>query len=222
MIGDVQRMLDADWVAAEASYAEALALNPSNETALRSYGLMLALESRYAEALDCVDRARELDPLCLATSTTATWARYVSGDYDGAIAQCRHTLEMDPEFVNAHRVLAAALLQAGRADEAAAQLELALTFADSHPVLLAWLAHVKAVMGCRTQAARADRARPRARGHDATCRRSISRWRIPGSVHWTRRSRRSIRRGSIAIPRSRCSTPSRVSSRSEVTRAIAR
>ena len=152
VIGDVTRVLDADWVAAEASYAEALALNPSNEAALRSYGLMLALESRYGEAIDCVDRARELDPLCLATSTTATWARYVSGDYDGAIAQCRHTLEMDPEFVNAHRVLAAALLQTGRTEEAAAQLELALSFADSHPVLLAWLAHVKAVMGCRTQA----------------------------------------------------------------------
>ena len=152
VLGDLRRMLDGDWVAAEASYREALSLNASNEAALRSYGLMLALESRYGEALDCVERARELDPLCLATSTTATWTRYVSGDYDGAIAHCRHTLEMDPEFVNAHRVLAAALLQAGRADEAAAQLELALTFADSHPVLLAWLAHVKAVMGCRTQA----------------------------------------------------------------------
>ena len=37
--------------AAEASYAEAIKLNPSNGAALRSYGLMLALESRYAEAL---------------------------------------------------------------------------------------------------------------------------------------------------------------------------
>ena len=152
VIGDVQRMLDADWTAAEASYAEALALNPSNETALRSYGLMLALESRFVEAIDCVDRARGLDPLCLATNTTATWARYVSGDYDGAIALCRHTLEMDPEFVNAHRVIAASLLQTGRVEEAAVQLEQALTFADTHPVLLAWLAHIKAVMGCRTQA----------------------------------------------------------------------
>jgi tetratricopeptide (TPR) repeat protein len=54
--------------------------------------------------------------------------------------------------VSAHRVLAAALLQAGRGDEAAAQLERALNFDPFHPVLLAWLAHVKAVMGCRSQA----------------------------------------------------------------------
>jgi tetratricopeptide (TPR) repeat protein len=151
--GDLQRMLDADWAAAEASYAEAIALNPSNGAALRSYGLMLAIEGRYPEALAAVERARELDPLCLGTNTTGTWTRYVSGDYDGAILHSRHMLDMDPEFVSAHRVLAAALLQAGRGDEAVAQLETALTFDASHPVLLAWLAHIKAVMGCSSQAA---------------------------------------------------------------------
>jgi TolB-like protein/tetratricopeptide (TPR) repeat protein len=150
--GDLQRMLDGDWAGAEASYAEAIALNPSNGAALRSYGLMLALESRFAEALACVERARELDPLCLGTNTTGTWTRYVSGDYDSAIVHSRHMLEMDPEFVTAHRVLAAALLQAGRGDEAAAQLNVALTYDPSHPVLLAWLAHVKAVLGCQSQA----------------------------------------------------------------------
>jgi TolB-like protein/Tfp pilus assembly protein PilF len=152
VMGDLQRILDGDWAAAEASYTDAIALNPSNTAALRSYGLLLALQSRYAEALTCVERARELDPLCLGTSTMGTWTRYVAGDYDSAIVHARHTLEMDPEFVNAHRVLAAALLQTDRVEEAAAQLELATTFDASHPVLLAWLAHVKAVMGCRTQA----------------------------------------------------------------------
>jgi TolB-like protein/Flp pilus assembly protein TadD len=150
--GDLQRMLDGDWAAAEASYAEAIALNPSNTAALRSYGLLLALESRYAEALSYVERARELDPLCLGTSATGSWARYVAGDYESAIAHCRHMLEMDPEFVNAHRVLAASLLQAGRGEDAVAQLDRALTVDPSHPVLLAWLAHVKAVLGCRSQA----------------------------------------------------------------------
>jgi len=163
--GDLQRMLDGDWVAAEASYAEAIKLNPSNGAALRSYGLMLALESRYGEALTAVERARELDPLCLGTNTTGTWTRYVSGDYDSAITHCRHMLEMDPEFVSAHRVLAAALLQAGRGDEAVAQLDVALAFDPSHPVLLSWLAHVKAVLGCRSQA---QALIARARSHERT------------------------------------------------------
>jgi TolB-like protein/tetratricopeptide (TPR) repeat protein len=152
VIGDLKRMLDADWAGAEASYADAIALNPSNTAALRSYGLLLALESRYAEALSCVEQARELDPLCLGTSATVSWTRYVAGDYDSAITHCRHILEMDPEFVNAHRVLAAAFLQAGKGDAASAQLEQALTFDPTHPVLLSWLAHAKAVTGCRSQA----------------------------------------------------------------------
>jgi TolB-like protein/tetratricopeptide (TPR) repeat protein len=150
--GDLKRMLDGDWAGAEASYAEAIALNPSNTAALRSYGLLLALESRYAESLSCVDQARELDPLCLGTSATGSWTRYVAGDYESAVIHCRHMLEMDPEFVSAHRVLAAAFLQEGKGDEAAAQLEQALTFDPTHPVLLSWLAHVKAVTGCRAQA----------------------------------------------------------------------
>jgi Flp pilus assembly protein TadD len=50
-------------------------------------------------------------------------------------------------------VLAASLLQTGRSDEAAAELDTALNHADSHPVVLAWMAHVKAVTGNREAAA---------------------------------------------------------------------
>jgi Flp pilus assembly protein TadD len=62
---------------------------------------------------------------------------------------------MDPEFMPARRVLAAAYLQAGRQDEALAELESAVSLADggSDPLLLAWLAHAKAVTGNRRDAA---------------------------------------------------------------------
>jgi tetratricopeptide (TPR) repeat protein len=151
VIGDVLRMLEADWVGAETAYVRALELNASNEAALRSYGLMLALQSRHGEAVACVEHARELDPLCLATRTTSAWTRHLAQDYDAAIAQCRHTVEMDPQFVPARRVLAAALLQAGEATAAIAELEQVLAGAegDSDPVLLSWLAHLRAVTGAR-------------------------------------------------------------------------
>ena len=152
VLGDARRMIEADWDGAEAGYAQALSLNRSNETALRSFGLALALQSRHTEAAVQIEQARELDPLCLATSTQEAWMRYLSGDYEGAIASSAHTLGMDPEFVNARRVQAAALLQLGQADEAGAELESALAIAGSHPVLLAWLAHVRAVTGSRAEA----------------------------------------------------------------------
>jgi TolB-like protein/tetratricopeptide (TPR) repeat protein len=164
-LGDVHRMLDADWGDAEAAYARALSLNHCNEAALRSFGLTLTLQARHEEAAAQIEQARELDPLCLATSTQEAWMRYLAGNYDGAIDSCQRTLGMDPEFVGARRVRAAALLQLGRVDEAQTELEEALTIADDNPMLLAWLAHLKAVTGCRAQA---QSLLARARALDAT------------------------------------------------------
>ena len=152
VLADVRRSMDADWAGAETGYAQALALNASNEQALRAYALMLALQSRHAEALACAERARDLDPLCLAMSTYLAWTRYIVGDYEGAIVDCRHALAVDPGLVHARRVLAAALLQAGRPDQAATELEDALNSADSHPVVLAWYVHLCAVSGDRAKA----------------------------------------------------------------------
>ena len=161
VLADVRRIVDADWAGAEAGYAEAVALDASNEIALRSYALMLALQSRQRDALTFAERARNLEPLCLAMNTWLAWTRYLCRDYEGAIVECRNALEVDPALVGPRRVLAASLLQVGRSEEAAAELETALTYADSHPVVLAWLAHVKAVMGNR-EAAQIFIARARA------------------------------------------------------------
>jgi TolB-like protein/Tfp pilus assembly protein PilF len=152
VLGDVSRMLDADWGGAEAGYVRALSINHSNEAALRSFGLTLTLQAKHAEAAVRIEQARELDPLCLATSTQEAWMCYLAGNYEGSVASCVRTIGMDPEFVNARRVQAAALLQMGRTEDAAAQLESALSIAGPHPVLLAWLAHLKAVTGARGEA----------------------------------------------------------------------
>jgi tetratricopeptide (TPR) repeat protein len=151
-LADVERMLDMDWKAAEAGYSRALTLNPSNEAALRAFGLTLALQARHVEGMAQIEQARDLDPLCLATSTQEGWMRYLAGDFEGSIASCARIISMDPEFVHARRVQAAALLQLGKTEEAIAQLEYALTIAGSNPVLLAWLAHAKAVTGSRHEA----------------------------------------------------------------------
>ena len=101
------------------------------------------------------ERACELDPLCLVVGTTAGWVRYAAGDFDAAIDHCRNTIDMDPEFMPARRVLAAAYLQAGRHAEAMAELESAVSLVDgdSDPMLLAWLAHARAITGDRRAAA---------------------------------------------------------------------
>jgi TolB-like protein/DNA-binding SARP family transcriptional activator len=145
-MGETQRMLDFNWVGAEASYLKALALNPSSESAHRAYALLLSALGRHREAVRESDRAIELDPLCLVVGGAAAWVAYASGDYPAAIEIARNTIDMDPEFVRARRVLAAAYLQSGRIADAVQELETSAALTD-HPVLLGWLAHAKAVTG---------------------------------------------------------------------------
>ena len=139
-------MLDCDWAGAEASYLKALALNPSSESAHRAYALLLSALGRHREAVRESDRAIELDPLCLVVGGAAAWVAYASGDYPAAIEIARNTIDMDPEFVRARRVLAAAYLQSGRIGDAVQELETSAALTD-HPVLLGWLAHARAITG---------------------------------------------------------------------------
>jgi len=145
-LAEIQRMLDFDWAAAEASYVKALSLNPSSESAHRGYAMLLSALGRHREAVRESDRAIELDPLCLVVGGSAAWVAYAAGDYDAAIEIARNTIDMDPEFVRARRVLAAAYLQSGRHADAVQELEASAALTD-HPVLLAWLAHAKAITG---------------------------------------------------------------------------
>jgi tetratricopeptide (TPR) repeat protein len=147
-LANISRMLDWDWEQAEASYRQALSINPSNEAAHRYYAQMLVALGRSDEALHEAQYAMELDPLCLVAGTSgAAWIHYALRDYDAAVNSCRRVIELDARYVPARRMLAAAFLQLGRAADAVAELESAATIAPEDPVLLAWLAHAKAIKG---------------------------------------------------------------------------
>ncbi len=145
-LAEVGRVLEWDWAGAEKAYRTALAFNPSNVAVHRHYGLYLAARGRSAEASAATDRAYDLDPLCLVVNTSAALVRYLARDFNPAIERCRDTLDMDEGFAPARRLLAAALLQAGRADEATTELK-ALAQEHLDPVSLAWVAHGFATLG---------------------------------------------------------------------------
>jgi len=148
-LAEVRKRVDWDWAEAERTYRTALALNPSNEAAHRSYGVFLAAMGRHGEAIAETERAVDLDPLCLTVNSSAAWARYAARQYDRVITWCRYTLEMEPQFVPARRLLAAAYVQTGCVQEAINELEEAVRTAGPEPLLLAWLAHAQAVDGRR-------------------------------------------------------------------------
>ena len=135
-----------DLAGAETAYRSALALNPSSEAAHRLYGLFLAARGRIPEAALAVQRACDLDPLCLVVNTSAAWVRYLAHEYDEAIDWCRHALDMDRHFATASCVLAAALVATGRIDEAVAVFEQAMAVRQD-AVSATWLAHALALRG---------------------------------------------------------------------------
>jgi tetratricopeptide (TPR) repeat protein len=146
-MADVRRMLEWDWRGAEADYAEAIALNPSQENSHRAYALMLAALGRHAEAIQEVDRAVELDPLCLVVSTSAAHVRYLCGDYDGTLAYCRRTTDIDPQYLPARRLIGAVYLQTGRTGDALAVLQAVYAEAGHDPIYIASLANARALAG---------------------------------------------------------------------------
>ncbi len=149
---DTRRLLEWDWKGAESAYAQVIARNPSDERGHRSLSVMLTAMGSHADAIRESELACELDPLCLIVNANAAWVRYAAGDFKAAIDHCRNTLDMDPEFMPARRLLGVARLLGGRCSEAIAELESAMAFAEADPVILAWLAHAKATTGARSEA----------------------------------------------------------------------
>ena len=152
-LAEVRRTLEWNWRLAENEYRTAIALSPSCESAHRFFGQFLAAMSRFGEAKAEADRACDVDPLCLVVATSAAWVRYAAGEFDGAIDRCRHVLDMDAGFTSARRILGAALLGAGKPQEAVVELTAAAGLDGADPISLAWLAHARALSGSRDEAA---------------------------------------------------------------------
>ncbi len=121
--------------------------HPSQENAHRGYATMLAAQGRHAEAIREVDRACALDPLCLVVNTSAGYVRYLAGDYEGALAHCRRTTDIDPQYLPARRLVGMVYLQTGRIENALAVLDAAHAEASHDPLYVASLANARASAG---------------------------------------------------------------------------
>jgi tetratricopeptide (TPR) repeat protein len=123
------------------------------QAANRFYASFLAAMSRFGEAKAEADRACDVDPFCLVVTTNAAWVRYAATEFGAAIDRSRYVLDMDSGYMPARRMLGAALLGAGRPEEAVEELAAAAGSGGDDPISLAWLAHAKAHAGARDEAA---------------------------------------------------------------------
>jgi DNA-binding winged helix-turn-helix (wHTH) protein/TolB-like protein/Flp pilus assembly protein TadD len=83
-----------DWQGAEAEYRQALVLGPRNAEILDGYAKYLIALGRFDEALQHLDRARELDPASMEVTSDYAWLLFLAGRDREAVRQARSTLAL--------------------------------------------------------------------------------------------------------------------------------
>lgn len=106
-----------DGVAAEAAFANALALKPADAEAHYNFGVALQKQGRRAEAARAYQRALAFDPGFPDAHFNLAVVFQETGHSAAAISAYRAVLERDPKRVGAYRDLGEVLLAAGRIDE---------------------------------------------------------------------------------------------------------
>lgn len=142
----IQLLFDLDFVSAEARFKRSLELNPNYSVARMWYGVFLITRSRFAEAVAEVSEALKLDPLSPIINAVAGWPFYFMRDYTQAIDRYRKAIDLEPNSLPAHYLLAATYAQANRGDKAISHMQRALELDNSSFTLLG-LAEAYAVAG---------------------------------------------------------------------------
>ncbi len=150
--------LEADlghWDQAEPEFRRALELSPGYATAHQWYAEELAAHGRTSEALEQIQRARQLDPLSLIVNVQVGYIDFLARRYYAAISELRAAIQMDPHFFFAHADLGQAYEQKGMYREAIAELQTAADLTNHGPIEMLWLARAWALGGNKEKALRA-------------------------------------------------------------------
>jgi Tfp pilus assembly protein PilF len=110
----------------EAQYRRGLELAPRDGFFLNELGLIAARAGRHAEALALMERLRDALPHEPAAWTNLASVQTMAGQLDAATYTTRHALALQPDYGDAHRVLAQIFVGRGRLSDARAELETAV------------------------------------------------------------------------------------------------
>jgi eukaryotic-like serine/threonine-protein kinase len=140
-----------DWAGSEVEFRRALALNPNYAFAHDQFGIGLAFQGRFGEAIAEGKRAAELDPLSPQIPLDATMAFGFNGDYEAGRKLTRRAADLDPTYFFAPFEEGWVEIQAGRVQDAIAKLRKAKAL-ESPRFVSAWLAYAYGAAGDRAAA----------------------------------------------------------------------
>ena len=86
------------------------------------------------------EQALYIEPTNVLINEHMAWHHMMAREYDRSIPQALKTIELDPDFVQAHRVLALDYLYTGRFKEACAEFEKGVALSHEDPIARAYQA----------------------------------------------------------------------------------
>jgi len=152
-LAHVKSTQDWDWLAAEREFKLAIQLDPRYPTAHHWYAVScLAPMARLDQALEEIELARALDPISSIIARDLAVIYYYKRDFEAALEQCDHTIELNPHFSPAYWTLGLIQEQMEDFDESAAAFQRASQLAPHSPRTRAALGRTLALSGKRDKA----------------------------------------------------------------------
>jgi len=154
-LAHVKATQDWDWLGAEREFQRAIGLDPRYPTTHHWYAVScLAPLGRLDRALEEMQLAQALDPISSIIARDLARVRFYLQDYEAALDQCDHTIELNPHFSPAYWTLGLIQEQRGEFDESAAAFQRALQLSPQSPTMQAALGRTFALSGRREEALR--------------------------------------------------------------------
>ena len=126
-LGLIKSWYDWDWDGAEREFQAALALDPSQITALIWQSLYLAAVGRHQEAIASMQRAREIEPLSPSVNLYLGLHRHTPDSTILLFGNSSRAIELDPGYYRSYLFLGRNLAWLGRYDEAIEAFQKALS-----------------------------------------------------------------------------------------------
>ena len=147
-LAHVRATQDWDFSGAESLFLRAIQLNPRYSTARHWYAMSsLVPMARLDEALEQILLAQSLDPVSSIIARDVAVTQYYRRDFDAALEQCDHTIELNPHFAPAYLTLGMIQEQRKDFDESAAALRRAVDLAPNSIRMQSALARTLALSG---------------------------------------------------------------------------
>jgi len=146
---------DWDWLGAEREFQRAIALNSRHSTAHHWYAVScLAPMGRLDRAREEMTLAQALDPISSIIARDLARTFYYEQDYESALEQCDHAIELNPLFPPAYWMLGLVQEQRGEFDESAAAFQRAIQLSPGSPLMQAAFGRTFALSGKEAEALR--------------------------------------------------------------------